>query len=55
MMTKITVTIKVNSIEEVGKALEEIEKLRSRLSVTFNIEVAKRGEPYESRHEKERI
>lgn len=41
MMTKITVTIKVNSMEEVEKTLEEIEKLKCHLSVVFNIEVAK--------------
>lgn len=39
MMVKINVTIKANSIEEVGRVLKEIEKLESRLSVVFNIEV----------------
>lgn len=41
MMTNITVTIKVNSMEEVKKVLEEIEELKCHLSVAFNIEVAK--------------
>lgn len=41
MEIKVTVTIKVNSMEEVEKVLKEIEKLKCHLSVAFNIEVAK--------------